>query len=133
MVDLQRALEVVADAVHRVERRERILQDHLDFGRIRPGPSGRRRLALEQNLSLVGPNDLGQQPRDGGLPRPALAHERRHLPGVQANGDVVHGVHRQLAGKRPAALLEPEVLGEVAALEDRRRHRSHCAPTSIGR
>ena len=65
--------------------------------------------------------------------RATVVFPARHLPGVQANGDVVHGVHRQLAGKRPAALLEPEVLGEVAALEDRRRHRTHCAPTSIGR
>src|SRR5438874_12198302 len=120
----------MADAMHRVQGRKRVLEDHLHVGGVLTGPPGRRRLTVDQHLTRVRLDDLREHARHSGLSRSALTDDGGDLAGVQAYGDVIHRVDRNPARERPAAALQPEELGEVAALEDPGASRAHRALTS---
>ena len=133
VVDLQRSLQLVADAVYGVERCERVLQDHLDLGGVGRWSPGRRRPALQQHLACIGLDDFREQPRHCRLSRAALADQRGHGPRLEAHGYAVHGADGRPAREWTPALLEPEVLGQIATFEDGRFDSAHFAPTRIGR
>ena len=72
------------DAVGRVQRAERVLEDHRHALRyastLPPGPQVRQRPPLEPDLAARRPVDPGQQPGDGALPAAALADQGDDLP-----------------------------------------------------
>src|SRR5262249_30181499 len=76
LVQPQRALEVVAHLVHRVERRERVLEDHL-------------RAAVDGDAALARLQDAGDDPRDGALARAGRADQREHLAAIDRERHVV--------------------------------------------
>ena len=102
VVQLQRALQVVAHGVHRVQRGERVLEDVLDLALVAAeiaAASHLDRLAVQLDRAGGQPFLPGQQPGGGGLARPALAHQRDHRAAVQVEGDVAHRVQRSGRGR----------------------------------
>ena len=127
-VDPERSLDVVADGLHRVERPERILEDHLHLRAVAKdvplAPCTRDVAAVEDDRTVARVVQTCEQARDGRLSTPALADERGDLPGVQLERDVVDGVH-VLAPERVA---DGESLREAPNLE--RGRRGHRVPSS---
>src|SRR5439155_8580543 len=119
VVDLNGSDQVVAYSVHRVQGCKRILKNHLDLSRIRARPPSRRGPTIEQDLTGVGRDDLGQQTGDGRLPSPAFTNKRGDSPGVETYRDALDGVNLGLARQQPTPLLYPEGLGELTPLQDR--------------
>ena len=117
MMDLERAGELVPDPVHRVQRSERILKDHLDGRGIGARAGRRRRAAVDEDAAPVRFDDLGEEPSDGCLAGPALAHQRSHLAAVEPHRHVVDRVHRRSAREEPATLLDRKVLHQVTAFQ----------------
>jgi hypothetical protein len=108
---------MVANAVHRVQRGKRVLENHLDLRRICPRPPWRRGPTVEPHLSGIGCDDLGQQTSDRRLPGATFTDQRGDLSGVEAYRDALDRVNSGPAGKEAAALLHPEGLGERAPLK----------------
>src|SRR5437588_12942694 len=103
----ERPEQVVADAVHGIERGERVLEDQLDLRRVRARPAFWRGLAGEKDLPLVGLDDLGEDARHGRLAGAALADDRRDLAGIYRERDVVDRVDGRSPRERTAPLLDP--------------------------
>ena len=117
-MDQQRPRDVVVDALDGIERRERILEDHLHVRavgeqRLAP-PLIADVLAVEDDRAVGGRVEPRQQPRDGALAAAALAHERRHVAGPQRERDVRHGVEHLAPQARSA---HREALAEALHLE----------------
>jgi hypothetical protein len=122
VVNLQRAGEVVADRVHRIQRRERVLEDHLDSGRVRPERTAaldRGGLAVQADVPVRTGVELGEQAGDRALARARLADERDHLAAPEGELHVVDGVHGgALLGEQLAqAAAYGKVLGQADRLE----------------
>jgi hypothetical protein len=113
---MQRLADDLADRHARIERGERVLEDHLDLAAqllqgVRAGLG--QVLALEQRPPrgrLLQPQD---QPPDGGLAATRFADEPQGLAGLDGEIDIVHGPHdgRRLAEDDGAA-RHGKVLGE---------------------
>ncbi len=132
-VDQQRPRDVVVDALGRIERRERVLEDHLHA-----------RAVLEQFLLPVHRADVlaavedraagrcvqaRDETRDRALAAAALADECRHGALLQREGDVVDGAQHLPVQQRRArdreALREPlHVEGALRSRYSRHAHRS---------
>ncbi|CPU63572.1 Uncharacterised protein [Mycobacteroides abscessus] len=114
-VDPQRPLQVVTDRVERVERRERVLEHHLDvvpvLGQATATPGGRD--AVEQDVAGRRRLELRDHPRDGRLPGTRLTDDGDRLARLERERHVVHR-----AQPRPLPpVADDEVLGEVPDLE----------------
>ena len=123
-VDLQRPRDVVIDALDRIERRERILEDHLHVRAVveqRPAPPLIADvLAVEDDLAVGRRVQAREQPRDGALAAAALAHERRHVARAERERNIGHRVEHLAPERRRTA--HREALAEVLNLE--RAHRA---------
>src|SRR5208282_5303893 len=112
------------DPEPRVERPDRILEDDLDV----PAPQAEQLavevghvLALEQDPPAARLVQAGDQPAEGGLPRPRLADEAERLPGGDRDRDPVDRVDRTARSPRehvPETAREREQLLDVDRLED---------------
>ena len=100
-----------------IERRERILEDHLHVRAVveqRPAPPlVADVVAVEHDRAVGGRVEAREQPRDGALAAAALAHERGHAAGAQRERHVGDGVAASRAC-RPAPRTR-EALAEAAA------------------
>ena len=96
VVGLQRLLDVVADAPHRVEVAHRVLGDQADLGTADPGELTLGEVgdvaAVEGDGAVGDLTATGQQPHDahrgGGLARAGLAHHGDRLAGPDVEVDV---------------------------------------------
>src|SRR6516165_10034217 len=116
LVQLHRPFQVVPHGVHRVQRRERILEDQLHLALVLPeGPAAGYlgRTVVEADRPGGGPLLPGEQPRGRRLPRAAFADERDHGAAVQAEADLADRVQH-------VAAAEPEVLAERDRLHGQR-------------
>src|SRR5436190_8243821 len=95
-MDAERSLDVVTDRLRRVERIERILEDHLHLRpvpkAVAPATDARDVAPLEQDRAGTRVVQAREQPCDGALAATALADERRDRSGPQLEGHVVDGV-----------------------------------------
>ena len=106
VVDPERARDVVLDPLDGIERRKRVLEDHLHVRAVAPQPTATPNpadvLVAEPDRArgrLVEPRE---QARDRALAASARTDERRHVPRTQREAHVVDGAER-LAPRRPAA------------------------------
>src|SRR5262249_52050773 len=110
-VQLDPPRDPVRDTVDRVDRAERVLEDHRDIARVGqallPRAQPAQRLSLEVDLSLRRLVQPREQAGDGGLAAAALADERHDLASVDGEVDVVDRVQR-LPGEQ---LPDAEVAG----------------------
>ena len=120
-VDGKGLTDNVGDGLFRVERRIRVLEDHLHRFAV---PSERRAaqggdvLAIDDDRAPGRVDETDHQPGQGGLSRSALAHETQGPPGVDPQGHLVDRSHRPgHPPQHPAA--QREILDQVAHLEDR--------------
>src|SRR5712691_7259862 len=127
-VDPQRPLEVMANRLDRVQRREGVLEDDLHVRAVpqdvTPPPDERDVASLEQDRARTRVVEAREQAGDGALAASALADERRDRAREQLERDVVDGVHMRATER----VAEREPLREVADLE--RRSRAHATPPS---
>ena len=119
-VDQQRPRDVVVDALDRIERRERILEDHLHAASDRRAAScaaADRATSSPSNTILPSRRRIQarEQARDGALAAAALAHERGHATGAEREGHVGHRVAASRAAS--AAPAHREALAELLHLE----------------
>jgi hypothetical protein len=118
----QRRADDRADRVPRVQRRVRVLEDHLDVTAQRPHLAGRQVAdvpAVEHDLPTGRLEQPGQQPPGGGLAAAGLADHAERLPGGHREADVVHGLHRADLLPDDDAPGHREVLGQPGHLEQR--------------
>ena len=124
-VDPQRALDVVADRLHRVERSEGVLEDDLHLRAVvedvAPPADVRDVAPLEEHGAPARVVETREQARDRALSAPALADERRDRARAELEGDVLDGVYLRPAQGSP----DREALREVTDLE-----RAHSTPPS---
>ena len=108
----------VVDALDGIERRERVLEDHLDVRAVREQrlapPLVADVLAVEDDLAVGRRVEPREQARHGALAAAALAHERRHVSGPQRERDVRDGVEHLAAQPHSA---HREALAEALDLE----------------
>src|SRR5581483_7812510 len=127
-VDPQRPRDVVADRLDRVQRAERILEDHLHLRavgeHVAAAPLAGDVAPVEEDAALARLVELDEQPRDRALAAAALAGERRDASRLEREADVVDRVDAAPV-ERPA---DREALREAAHLEDRAAH-SPCSST----
>ncbi len=118
-VDPQRAGQVVADALDRVQRRERVLEDHLYLRAVlehaATAADARHVLVLEQDRSRRRLVELTEEACHGALAAPALADERRDLPPPQREAYVVDRTER--LAPAPEARSDRERPGERPRFE----------------
>src|SRR5687768_5439778 len=123
LVDPERPLDVVRDRLDRVQRPERVLEDHLDARAIEANVA-----PVEDVLPLVEDRAVGrvvqpgEDPRDRALAAAALADERRDHARAQGEADIVDRVQLGPAGEQARA-AGPEVLRQAVDLEG-----AHWAP-----
>ena len=95
-VDLQGACEMVVDRLDRVQRSERILEDHLHLRPVVQDVASatdvRHVLALEEDAAAGRLVQAGEHARDGALAAAALADECGDRARAQRERDVVDGV-----------------------------------------
>ena len=125
---LEHLVDLLADAEHGIEARERILKDRADDPAAQSLEGfligeGNRALA---EIDLAGDKRAGGEQAEDGKDRrtlagTALSDQRGYLAGVEIEGEIVHG-HRRLdaAGKG-----DPQIPDR----EDGARFRVHHAPT----
>jgi hypothetical protein len=116
--------ELVAHAEERVQRGQRVLEDHrdllaADLTHLLVGE--REQVApLEEHLAAHARVVEAREPHDGeagdALARARLAHDAQRAPLLDRVGDAVDGLHDAVVG------VEPD--GEVADLEQRAAHAS---------
>src|SRR6202012_5464251 len=105
-MDLQRLGDLVADALHRVERRHGVLEHHGDVRAPELAQFVVRRVedfgAVVTNRPGLRGRGAGEQAHDGpgeyGLPRAGLADDAERLALVQAEGDALDGLEGPGAG-----------------------------------
>src|SRR5580704_1933390 len=116
LMQLHRALEVVAHGVYRVERGERVLKHELDLALVPPevpAAGHLHLLAVQPDRAGGEPFLPGQEPGRGGLARAALTDERDDGTAVQVEGDILDRV-------QSVAAADPEVLAERDRLHGER-------------
>ena len=106
VVDPQRPLEMVPDRLRRVQRAERILEDHLHLravvaGAAAGGACARCPCPSKMTRPLVGCVQAREQARDRALAAAALADERGDRARPQREADVVDGVHLAAVAAAP--------------------------------
>ena len=123
-VDLERVAEDLPDALARVQRRVRVLEDHLHLAPVRaqPPPRQRRDVAAAEvhraRRRLVQPHEQTAERR---LAAAGLADDAERLAAPNLERDAVDRVDDvAAAAERRAA--HGEVLDEVACLDERLRH-----------
>ena len=118
-VDEQGPHEMVANGLDRVQRAERVLEDHLHLGPVRehvPATAHLRDvLSVEEHLSGRGVVEAREHPRDGALAAAALADEGRHGARPEREADVVSRMHATATTDQSFAT--GEVLREAPHLE----------------
>ena len=111
----------VADGRARVERREGVLEDHLD-PRPQRAELGFGKLgdvaALEQNPAAVAVQQLDQKPAQRRFAGTALANDAQRAPGRQFERDLVDGGHDALRAEQATAAAVG--LHQALDLQDRR-------------
>ncbi len=98
--DGQRLGHDVDDPAARVQRRDRVLEDHLHLRaqRAQVAAAERGQLGLaEDDLARGGLLDLDDGPSRRGLAAARLADEAERLPLAHREGDAGHGLHRHVA------------------------------------
>ena len=117
-VDLQGAGEMVVDRLDRVQRSERILEDHLHLRPVMQDVAAatdvRHVLALEEDAATRRLVQAGEHARHGALAAAALADERGDRARAQREGDVVDGMQAAAADEAVAC---GEVLRQSADLD----------------
>ncbi len=128
-VDQERPRDVVVNTLDRVQRRERILEDHLHLRAVAderaPPPDLADVLAAEENPPFRRLVEPGDEARDGALTAAALADERGHAPRPELEGDVVDSAQDPAPHERRAA--EGEVLRQALHFDRRAAHRRSSA------
>ncbi len=133
-VDAQRAAEVIAHVMYRIQRREGVLEDHTGRGDDRPAvPCGCRPLtgcASEAGClparRFIEPR---QHARDSRLAAAALADQRQRPARARASSDMSSTACTASWSPPSRKLLHGEVLAQVCGLEYRRgcdRSQQHC-------
>ncbi len=89
VVHPQQFVQHAADGEPRVERRVRVLEDHLDLALVRARPAARQQLAVEPDVAPVRPLQPGQGPGQRRLARARLAHQRECLAALDREVDAV--------------------------------------------
>jgi hypothetical protein len=92
----ERLLDQVPYPPLRVQRAERVLEDHLQVppGLEQPGAAQRDQVgAAEDDRARGGPRRLHDRTRQGRLARAGLADDAQRLPGPHVEGDARDGVH----------------------------------------
>ncbi len=93
-------------AVQRVQRGERVLEDDRQLRAAQRAQAGLRKRhevhAIEQDAPRDARSLRAGEPHQGqrsdGLARPRLPHDPERAPGVNLEGDAVHGVHHPVFG-----------------------------------
>src|SRR5262249_37406596 len=109
-VHLQHLGECVADALPRIQRRVRVLEDELNGApqlAERGAASAGDRAPEDVDRPGVGSFQPGQQTRERRLAAAALAHDAEHLPGLDGEADAVEGMY--VAAARRAVVLDDVV------------------------
>jgi hypothetical protein len=94
-----------ANRMARIERRKRVLKDHLHVAPHRAELAlgeARNVLAVEQHLATVDAGQAQQAFADGRLARARFAHDTQRLTAFDAERHVIHGVRHALLRKQPA-------------------------------
>ena len=128
-VDPQRTLDVMANRLDRVQRVERILEDHLHLRAVPEDVAATAHARdvgpLEEDGTFRRLVETRQQPRDRALAAAALADERGDRPGTEFERDVVDRVHARAAAQRGT---DGETLRQILHLE--RGRATHAAPSA---
>ena len=108
-VDLQRAREVIAHGVHRVQRREGVLEGHLHPAAVRPERLATvdvHDIAVQPDVAAGARIELREQPRDRRLARTRLADQRGDAAAAQLEAHVIDSLqaapHSPHPGSAPA-------------------------------
>mmetsp|Transcript_9636 Transcript_9636/g.22484 ORF Transcript_9636/g.22484 Transcript_9636/m.22484 type:complete len:205 (-) Transcript_9636:626-1240(-) len=124
----------VHDLPARIQRRVRVLKDHLHAAaqgrRTRTGQGLDDVLTVEAHLSLGGTVEADQQPRHRALAAAAFAHQRQRPATLDRKGDAVHRMHQGL-GLALDNAVQPgrrhvKDLGKALDLDE---GRGHCRPS----
>ena len=121
-VQAQRRADDLADALARVQRRDRVLEDELDLAAHRLSCL-RPRCVMSRPRKRSAPVGGLEQPHDaarqGALAAARLAHHAQRLALVEAQRDVVDGMHVADRAVDEHALLDREVELDVLGLQQR--------------
>ena len=96
MVHPEQLAQHAADREPRVQRRVRVLEDHLDPPLVGARPAGRQHPAVEADLARVDRAQPGERQGERGLARPGLADQRERLPAGELQVDAVHRTQQPL-------------------------------------
>ena len=121
-VQAQRRRHQLAHRLARVQRRERVLEDHLHVAAQRLerlAARGGDVLAVEADLAGAGLEQPHQRPRQRGLAAARLPHQPHRLALVEGEADVVDGLDAGHLAAEHDALAHREVLAQVVDLEQR--------------
>ena len=112
--------------MHRIHRREGVLQDQLDLRGVGEVSLGldRDRRTLQDEVTGRRRHDSRQHSREYRLARAALAHDRHDFAGDQVETHVVDRAHDPLGVEQTARGAHREVAGEMAG--------GQAAPGSLG-
>src|SRR3954454_21481399 len=136
VVDDERLRDDRANRLARVERRVRVLEDHLDLTphRLQLAAAKRRDLAPpDLDRPAGGVEQPVDQPRGRGLPATGLPHDSERLAAPHVERDPVDRADRAHLLLEDDPLRDGEVLYEVADLDEHlavHRWRAHPAPLS---
>src|SRR5258707_1165973 len=115
--------QVIADAMHRIERGKGVLENQLDVAAIlmqRGSPACQRnRFATKFDRARVWLIEAGQHTRDRGLAAAALAHQGRCATRIESQGGIFYRVDRPVAAQQ--ALAGRKLFVQM----DRLQHWSH--------
>ncbi len=129
----ERLSDDATDAVARVERRERVLEDHLHPAAQRPQlvvPEVRDVGAVEDDLPGGRLVEAQQRAADGGLAAAGLADETKRLPAANVEADVVYRADIADVPVEDDAGLDREPDLEVLDLDQAAVARTHPATTA---
>ena len=109
------------DRQARIERRVAVLEHHLDLAAklSQRQRAGAERLAVEQHLAGVGPDEVHEQARGGRLAAAGLADDAERLALQHVEIDAVDGAHQRRRAEH--ALPDREMLDEPAHRQQRLR------------
>ena len=120
----QRLADDATDAMPRVERRERVLEDHLHPPAQRPQLAVahvRDVLAVEHDAPVRRPVEAQDRPADRRLPAAGLADEAERLAAADRQRHVVDGAHVADVPIEDEAALDREVELQPVELDERAR------------
>jgi hypothetical protein len=119
-LDLERGSDDRADGVAWVQRRERVLEDHLHITTQRPHVSWlepRDVATVEPDIAGGGLEQFAHHAAGRRLAASRLADDTERLAGVEREGHTVDGLDRRAAAAEEPATAAGEVLGDVTNLE----------------